>query len=101
MNKQKMDNLELKVAKEGDWDQETFKAIFDRIRNLELDNSACHQDRKNTQLQIQRLEELKANRETVDSFRSDLHNLKTDISDRFDKLERILENFRTNGKSNI
>ncbi len=75
--------------------EKAIAAMLTKVNHINEELATSTENRKNLGLAIFRLEELKANRETVDSFRSDLHNLRVDIDKRFDRVENILENIRT------
>ena len=83
--------LEEKVAAlKGDFENGKADLVV-RTAALEIALARSEQDRLEIHRTIERIDEQKASRETVDGFRADLTAIKADMDKRFDKLERMIE----------
>lgn len=73
-------------------------ALVVRTSALEVALARSQQDREEIHRAIERIDDQKASRETVDGFRADLTAIKADMDKRFDKLERMIEALVSNNK---
>lgn len=69
----------------------TSQDLLDRVRAIEADNTRCDENRRNIHISLDRLEEVKASKELVDTLRSDVHNLSASMEKGFEKLENKIE----------
>ena len=66
------------------------KTVVEKIVSAEAKISRLEQDRGEMLRMIERLDNLKASKEIVDQFKTEISNLRGDLDRRFDKLERLL-----------
>lgn len=68
------------------------KEVDDSIKSLQLTSAKQEQESIGFLRLIDKLDESKASKEIVDSFKNESATLRADIDKRFDRIERILEN---------
>ena len=66
------------------------KSAMERLAYIDVRMARSEQDRLEIHRILERLDSVKASKEIVDSFRTEVANLRTDIDRRFDNLERLL-----------
>jgi len=64
-----------------------------RLSEIEINCARSDQERAEIHRMIERLDASKASKEVVDGFRSEVANLRIDMDRRFDRIERLIENF--------
>tara|TARA_R110000868_G_scaffold79604_12_gene226412 strand:+ start:1862 stop:2230 length:369 start_codon:yes stop_codon:yes gene_type:complete len=62
-----------------------------RINYLETKMATSEQDRQDLHRAEQRLETTKASRDVVDGIKNDIQTLRTELGNRFDRVERLIE----------
>jgi hypothetical protein len=62
-----------------------------RINVLETEMATSKQDRADLHRGEQRLEDTKASRDVVDGIKGDIQVLRNELSNRFDRVERLIE----------
>ena len=70
------------------------KNYSDRLNSLEQNLVKTEQIGKEVNSYLQRLDDSKASKEIVGTFKDDIQIIRADIDRRFDKLERMIENIR-------
>lgn len=97
--KQRVNEIEQKIVKMAIDFGLSAREASDRLRAIDEDAARCDESRKSVHIAILRLEEVKASKEMVDIFRSDMHNLTVSVDKRFDKIEDMLTKVLTNNRN--
>jgi len=70
------------------------KDYSERVNSLEQSLVKTEQIGKEVHSALQRLDDSKASKEIVGTFKDDIQLIRNDIDKRFDKLERMIENIK-------
>lgn len=89
--KAKMSSLEEKVTTNKTIAESKLTDAENKLGLVIIQNARSEQDRSELHNLVEKLEVSKASKDVVDGFKSEINNLKAEMANRFDRLDRLME----------
>ena len=89
--KAKTGALEEKVLATKVITEATLVDVQNKLGAVVIQNARSEQDRSELHNLVEKLEVSKASKDVVDGFKSEINNLKAEMANRFDRLDRLME----------